>query len=88
MIVEYIKDQKEPKFSRLICLLLFVAVNVNAQFAAPVKDSLESAVLCEKRAIEIILPANYTTDTTRYDVWYVLDLKKFQRTLTEFRLLL
>lgn len=59
--------------SKLIYLLLFVVVKVNAQFAAPVKDSLESAALHEKREIAIILPANYTTDTTRYDVWYVLD---------------
>jgi predicted alpha/beta superfamily hydrolase len=71
-----------PGYSKLFYLLLFTVVNAHAQFAAPIKDSLESAELHEKRDIAIILPANYTTDTTRYDVWYVLDGEWNSKTFT------
>ena len=56
-----------------IALSLFATENAHAQFAAPLKDSLVSSVLHEQRDIVITLPANYSSDTTRYDVWYLLD---------------
>lgn len=62
-----------PACSKLFLALLFITVQGQAQFAAPLKDSLLSAVLHEKRTIEIFLPSVYTTDTTHYDVWYAVD---------------
>jgi len=56
----------------LVMLMLF-SHPLYAQFSAPAKDSIYSAALGEQRSIEIILPANYSADTTHYDVWYVLD---------------
>lgn len=44
-----------------------------SQFSEPTKDSLYSAVLKEHRTIDVILPDNYSKDTTHYDVWYVVD---------------
>ena len=58
--------------SVLIILAVFCS-DASGQFAAPLKDSIHSAALGEERSIEITLPANYSSDTTRYDVWYVLD---------------
>lgn len=60
---------------RLFFLSLFflLSLSTRAQFGAPQKDSIYSTVLREQRDLVITLPANYTTDTTHYDVWYVLD---------------
>lgn len=60
------------RLSLLILLAVFYAA-AGAQFAAPLKDSIYSVALGEKRNIEITLPANYSSDTARHDVWYVLD---------------
>jgi len=57
----------------LLVLVLAGRQGVFAQFASPVKDSIQSVFLNEKRNIEITLPDHYQHDTTRYDVWYVLD---------------
>lgn len=59
---------------QISCLLLVVSCTLHAQYAMPVKDSLQSNVLGEMRGIEITLPSDYSShDTTRYDVWYVVD---------------
>ena len=57
----------------LIAILTLFYSNLRAQFAAPLKDSINSAVLGEQRNVEVTLPANYRSDTAHYDVWYVLD---------------
>lgn len=58
-------------FVLVSCMLFFG--QIQAQFAAPQKDSIHSAVLGEQRDIGITLPSNYVSDTAHYDVWYVLD---------------
>jgi len=60
------------RFSAMVILTILCSP-LHAQFATPLKDSIQSTVLDERRDIEIILPANYGNDTTHYDVWYVLD---------------
>lgn len=50
-----------------------LTTGVQAQYGAPIKDSLYSTVLNEQREIVITLPTNYNKDTARCDVWYVLD---------------
>ncbi|HWV32666.1 MAG TPA: alpha/beta hydrolase-fold protein [Dyadobacter sp.] len=57
----------------VIATLSVLYSDLCAQFAAPVKDSIYSAVLGEQRNIVVTLPANYANDTSRYDVWYILD---------------
>ncbi len=65
----------------MVILTIFYS-RLHAQFAAPMKDSILSAVLGEQRDIEIILPSNYASDTAHYDVWYVLDGEWNTRTFT------
>lgn len=38
-----------------------------------IKDSIASRILKETRSFEVTLPQQYNSDTSRYDVWYVLD---------------
>jgi predicted alpha/beta superfamily hydrolase len=38
-----------------------------------IKDSIASRILKETRVFEVILPQQYDSDTSTYDVWYVLD---------------
>ncbi|WP_353718719.1 alpha/beta hydrolase-fold protein [Dyadobacter sp. 676] len=57
----------------LVAALSILYSDVRAQFAAPIKDSIYSAVLGEQRNIVVTLPSNYANDTASYDVWYVLD---------------
>jgi predicted alpha/beta superfamily hydrolase len=57
----------------VIAILSILCSDLCAQFAAPRKDSLYSAVLGEERDIVITVPSNYASDTAHYDVWYVLD---------------
>lgn len=57
----------------LLVIWTIICSNLHAQFGAPLKDSIQSAVLGERRDIEVTLPANYGIDTAHYDVWYVLD---------------
>ncbi|MGN6212718.1 alpha/beta hydrolase-fold protein [Parafilimonas sp.] len=54
-------------------IIILSGVCSQAQYAAPLKDSMYSTVLGERRDIVITLPANYVNDTTHYDVWYLLD---------------
>jgi predicted alpha/beta superfamily hydrolase len=57
----------------IVVILISFYSGIRAQFAVPLKDTIRSTLLREQRDIGIILPSNYATDTTHYDVWYVLD---------------
>lgn len=54
-------------------IVMFAASSGWSQFSPPLKDSVYSTTLKESRTIEIILPTKYASDTTHYDVWYVID---------------
>lgn len=69
-------------YSKLLLIVALTAWRAQAQFAAPVKDSLFSQVLREKRNLEVILPVNYAADTAVYDVWYVIDGEWNTKTFT------
>src|SRR5690348_8745318 len=60
------------RFSVIVMLTVFHS-SLRAQYAPPLKDSIRSSALGEQRDIEITLPANYSSDTAHYDVWYVID---------------
>ncbi|MBO9616538.1 MAG: chitobiase/beta-hexosaminidase C-terminal domain-containing protein [Dyadobacter sp.] len=62
----------QVRFCAIVTLLILCS-DLRAQFAAPIRDSVHSAILREQRDIVITLPASYANDTARYDVWYVLD---------------
>lgn len=62
------------RLSLFLCVILIIPASIQAQYTSPVKDSLYSSILDEWRYIEVTLPDSYKKDdTTRYDVWYVLD---------------
>lgn len=70
-------------YSKLLLIVTLTALRAQAQFAAPVKDAVSSEILREKRNIEIILPANYASDTAACDVWYVIDGEWNTKTFTD-----
>lgn len=59
--------------TKLLVFFLFLSFQAKSQLPDPVKDSLYSDVLHEKRNLNIYLPAGYATDTASYDVWYAVD---------------
>lgn len=57
-----------------LCLLVSVCAPVQAQFLAPKADAVDSAVLAQKRAIEVYLPQEAEKDAkARFETIYVLD---------------
>ena len=58
----------------VLCLLASVCIPVQAQFLPPKAESLDSAILKQKRAIEVYLPQESEKDAAaRYETIYVLD---------------
>ena len=65
----------KPVFRFLVfCALAFASAAAPAQWLAPKADSVDSAILGQKRAIEIYLPQESEKNPTqRYETIYVLD---------------
>lgn len=80
--------------NRKACLLLILPLIVLVGLFNPVKaqnlpgkrDSIQSAILNEKRIIQVVLPEKYKPGSTdKYDVLYVLDGDWNTRTMTDIQ---